>query len=117
MKSSYNKLAALTLLPIISILLLSTFISTRSLQLIHVVINERKNTTELSDVHIKQHEKHTANDNNNDDDKIMNNTLPSIHFAIYGFPKTGTTTLLMRKEASGNIHAVVRVLSTTSERW
>jgi len=94
MKSSYNIKLALTLLPVISILLLSTFISTRSLQLSSVIINETNNTTELSDRHIKQYEKHTANDNDDNNDKRMNNTLPSIHFAIYGFPKTGTTTLL-----------------------
>ena len=97
MKSSYNIKLSLTLLPVISILLLSTFISTRLLQLSGVIINETNNTTELSDVHIKQHAKHRANDNDINNDKRMNNI--TIDFAIYGFPKTGTTTLLMRAEA------------------
>jgi len=87
MKSSYNIKLALTLLPVISILLLSTFIYTRSLQLSSVIINETKNTTELSDRHIKQNDLHIV-----DNDERMNNI--TIDFAIYGFPKTGTTTLL-----------------------
>ena len=89
MKSSYNIKLALTLLSIFSILLLSTFISTRSLQLTHVIISEKKNTTELLDGHIKQNDNLTV-----DNDERMNITLPKIDFAIYGFPKTGTTTLL-----------------------